>query len=178
MQKTKALTIAVIALIVINLALVAIIWLRPILMSPPKPPQQRTQRYMFEHLNLDDEQRKVIGEMRKKHMNLRKKQEMQLVQTRAALMDEVFSSPVDTLRINELLSQIGTTQKELDEGLVYHVREMRTVLQPSQQKELEQLFRRMMQVRHPDAEGEMRRKARMPVRSKNDKPEKRGARRP
>jgi hypothetical protein len=145
MPKTKALTLAVIILMVINIALVGLIWFRPLLMPHPKPQQERMQRFMFEQLHLDAEQQKEISRLRKEHI--------------------AFSSSIDSTRINQLLTRIGTAQMALDNGLIEHIWEMQKHMDASQKQELQKLFGQMMHMRRPQDEGSDHRK-RMPTQDK------------
>jgi Spy/CpxP family protein refolding chaperone len=165
MPKTKALTLAVIILMVINIALVGLIWFRPLLMPHPKPHQERMQRFMFEQLHLDAEQQKEISRLRKEHIALRRNQERQLAKAREELLDAAFSSSIDSTRINQLLTRIGTAQMALDNGLIEHIWEMQKHMDASQKQELQKLFGQMMHMRRPQDEGSDHRK-RMPTQDK------------
>lgn len=161
MKKTKALTVAVVVLVIINIALIATIWLRPIFAPPRNPQPDRMQRFMFERLGLDQHQQKAIAELRQDHIKLRQKQERHLQQTRTELMEVIFHTPVDSQHVSQLLARVGSTQVELDRGLIEHVQKMQKELNPEQNRELKKLFMNMMQMRHPVKEGGDRRMGRM-----------------
>jgi len=133
-------------LVVLNLFLLGILWFRPV--HPPlfPPPPHEIIRppgiidIMEKELLLNDEQKKLFNEIRIGHLNYSKTLMEDIRRMKKDILEEAFKNSPDTAKVNLLTKEIGRRQAAFEEYLFFHIKQLKEVCTPEQQKKLEKLF--------------------------------------
>ena len=107
-------------------------------------------KFLEEELNLSEEQKKKFEDSREKHHNQSKALHEEIYVLKEQLIDELFSTEVDSSRIKMLSEEIGLKQTELEMQNNAHILELISICKPEQQEKLALLFNEMLKRSRPD----------------------------
>lgn len=133
MNKTKLLTIAVIGLLLINLATLALIFFKQGPQHPDRPPRgEGPKKIIIERLHFDAEQQKqyelIITDHRSKMQQLNKNSRQ--------LHDELYSlltnNTVNTVKADSIILTISQNQKALDNLNFDHFQKIKAICKDKQ----------------------------------------------
>ena len=145
MKKETLLTIAVLILIVLNVALLVVFNVnqgRPPF-APPLPkhnfPPENTPgpgKVIVERLNLDKAQRNEFLKLKQKHL-----EKVQAIQEKSRMLhDELFDllkePQIDTAREQEIIDLLGDNRKELEQAIFDHFSAIKSLCNTDEQKKL------------------------------------------
>jgi len=145
MKKETLLTIAVLILIVLNVALLVVFNVnqgRPPF-SPPLPMRNMPPdngpgpgKVIVERLKLDKSQRNEFLKLKQKHL-----EKVQAIQEKSRrLHDELFDllkePQIDTVREQSIIDSLGNNRKELERAIIDHFAAIKALCKTDEQKEL------------------------------------------
>lgn len=133
LAKQKIYSILIIVLIVINIMILALLWF-----DKPKPPEQFRQKpgdmnmFLQKELALSDEQEKGFEKLRQTLFDSTEKINQELRDQKRQLQMEAFSDNPDQSKVDSVVSQIASLQKQLEEQMFNHFSELKKVLNKEQ----------------------------------------------
>ncbi len=142
---------AIIILVVLNLSTLTMIWIH----KPPRPfpPPPRSEKlipdFVIAELNLDEKQAIAFEASEQQHIQNIKPLLDSLHQCKQQLFQSAFENAVDSAKINDLTSRIGSIAQKIDIITFFHVTELKNICNSHQQDILEDLFRDMGKVGRP-----------------------------
>ena len=136
-KKNKILFWCIAILIVLNVVTLGSFWLR----RPPHRPigagqSPDGQKIMEERLQLSDEQARQFERIRNEHFMRARPLQDDIHKIRLDLLDEVFSSEPNEVKIQKLLAEVGDKQGEFEKNLYNHFQELKNVCNQQQREEL------------------------------------------
>ncbi|MBN2416853.1 periplasmic heavy metal sensor [bacterium] len=137
------------ALIVINIATLASLWLlrpeRGIAVPPVVPDhEQRVMDLLRGELRLDDRQAGEFRALRISHFTQSRELNARILFARRELMDAVLADPPDTLLVGELADRLGVLLRERELKNAYHLEHLGTICTPGQRTRLHMLMRDLL----------------------------------
>ena len=147
MENNRFLKIVIMVLLVINIGTISFIWFQH---SPlnhgPRPPQ--IGEYLAHELNFTDEQQKQFEDLRSQHRD----KIDPIRNSSKALHDSLFAllkSPQDSLKINETIEAIATTQIKIEQATFEHLIKIRNICTPEQQHKFDSVINDAMRMMAP-----------------------------
>ena len=142
----RFLTVAVILLLIANIALVAFIVFRK---DAAKPPAREGGKAAFEkwvkELKLSDSQRKQYDSLREAHMARIRPLFDTIRSTRQALFSLMKEQTINDSLVNAYTNRISEKQTQADVLTLDHFHLVRTLFNPEQQKQYDEFVQKMMQ---------------------------------
>lgn len=146
MKSYKILIVVVVALVVVNCALLAVIWLGQSKGPGNDGPPKAANEYLIKELSLTPGQQKKYEVMRKDHFERTQK----LNRLSRGLRDEFFehikSDQLDTAAANAAEAKILANQMTLDTITLNHFRQFRAILSPKQQDKFDQIIQNALRM--------------------------------
>ena len=143
---TNLKNIALVVLLLMNIGLVLMLWLRPMPHQGPKkgmaPPPRKAEGFLFKTLDLDEEQRVDLKKIRDGHFSETRRIHEEARKSKRALFDALMSSTPDTLSAQGHADDYANQMKKIDEALIQHYLDIRAICRPEQQEELRKVFRK------------------------------------
>ena len=132
MEKTRLLTIAVVALLILNAVTLTVLWFGHLHNRQTLPPLDRNGRtapaaFLIKELGFDEHQKAVYDRLRVAHRTSKDSLQQILREEREAYFKGISTN--DTSKIGV----IGEIQKESDRITFVHFQEVRTLCRPDQQ---------------------------------------------
>ena len=134
-----------ILLVVLNLALLASIWLKP---QPSHHSTDIISQFKME-LDLTAEQTQQFKNLRKENFEKTKPLHNLIRRNKQSIIEALGQQPPDTLKANQLVRQITRQQQTIEELLVEHYLALKQVCTPQQQQRLNTLFLKAMKPKRP-----------------------------
>ncbi|KPJ59349.1 MAG: hypothetical protein AMJ46_11475 [Latescibacteria bacterium DG_63] len=142
-MKRNLVILAIVVLVIINISALATIihnrWFgvpRP----PVEPRHMHPVTFLREHLKLDESQ---IAEFQARRSSFESEIERvreDMEQKREALMEELRAESPDTLRIDQLVEEIGALQAQLQKRAIRHMLQEQSILTPEQREKFFSMF--------------------------------------
>lgn len=135
----------IVLLVILNVFALATTWIiRPTrVQENPRPP---VRDFLKEELHLTEEQAQQFEELRKQHFLQSKAITDEAHQLKRAMLDELFSSPPNLAKVEELTEEIGEKQEELEQLRFQHFLALKSLCQPEQVEKLRALIEEIV---HP-----------------------------
>jgi Spy/CpxP family protein refolding chaperone len=146
LSKQKLTNLLIIILVVINIASLSFIWYRQLQSPPPLPPHpkspgiQHVNNFFGKELNLTLDQEKQFDKIRKEHVVKTNAMKDKMGGLRREILEDSFSDNPDTDKINKLAEKIGETQKDYEEFLSEHFRNLSAACNAEQKEKLKKIF--------------------------------------
>lgn len=145
MKNNKALIITVIALMVVNIGLLAFMWRQRFQHRPGGGPGPAYE-FLTKELSLTPGQQAKYGDMRKVHLALTQRISRETHLLRDSFFAEVKNDPLDSTQLNSLEHKILNNQRRLDSATFYHFRQLRAILDDGQQEKFDKLLKNVLQM--------------------------------
>ncbi len=107
---------------------------------------KQRDEFLLTELNLSEEQKKKFKESREKHHKLSIVLHEEIFVLKEQLINELFSTEVDSTKIKKLSEEIGLKQTELEMQNNAHILELKSICKPEQQEKLSLLFNEMFEM--------------------------------
>jgi len=132
MSKIKILTIAVIGLLIMNLAVIGFLFLRKPPMREPShiPPEDRPKMIIIERLHFDKDQVSQYEQLISQHRNMIRKLEEGIRNTKNSLYSTLAEGSV--LNKDSLENKLGDFQKQIEETHYSHFADIKKLCKPDQ----------------------------------------------
>lgn len=104
---------------------------------------QFSGRYFRDQLGLNDEQMSLFREFNPEFRIQAREITIQLSENRKEMLEEMARENSDTVKLNQLSSEIGTLHSLLKELTYKYYLDLKNISTPEQRKQLEKLFRTM-----------------------------------
>jgi Spy/CpxP family protein refolding chaperone len=104
---------------------------------------QFSGRYFRDQLGLNDEQMSLFREFNPEFRIQAREITLQLSENRKKMLEEMARENSDTVKLNQLSSEIGTLHRLLKELTYKYYLDIKHISTPEQRKQLESLFRAM-----------------------------------
>lgn len=131
-------TIIIAVLVLMNIATLATLWLRP--MGPPPPGRPGAEHFLVKELNLNEEQAAKFKQLRTQHFDKTKGLEREMREGRRRIIEELAKNKPDTTAAFAIRQTHSTNIATLDSLLITHYLELRTLLTSAQQEKLGHVF--------------------------------------
>ena len=140
--KNKMLFWCVIILVILNVVTLTSFWIgKPTARLPEHPGgERRVQKIMEEQLRLSAEQAERFEQIRNEHFMRTRPLQGDMHKIRLDLLDEIFASESDDVKIQELLAELGNKQNEFEKRLFSHFHELKEACNEQQTKELKYML--------------------------------------
>ena len=145
---------SIIILVILNLLTISAFWFTKIFRIFPiqriaiheinDANHKQGDKFLEKELNLSEEQNKKFEESRDKHHKLTKALHEEIYVLKEQLINELFSTKIDSSKIKKLSEEIGMKQTELEMQNNVHVLELKSICKPEQQEKLSLLFNEML----------------------------------
>ncbi len=150
-KTTKWLVGLVAALVVINVALVATIWLKKD--EVKRPPQGSDARdYLVQSLHMTDVQIKAFDILRREHFDRIKNYKDALRFTKDklfALLSNTDRNEIKDTLAKQLTDVIGKLQEKIDKETFEHFSQLRSILTPQQKQKFDTTIQRVLRTMGP-----------------------------
>jgi Spy/CpxP family protein refolding chaperone len=149
-MKRKVLVSVAVILAVVGLStLTTIVYMRWFTHKEARFSPRREHSLVFLHkeLGLSDAQIAEIEAQRNSFEKQIDSTQVVLGEKRRAVMDELRANTPDTLRIDQLVSEIGILQSELEMKVIRHMLREQAILTPAQREKFSSMFNRHFQER-------------------------------
>ncbi|MFN7118161.1 MAG: Spy/CpxP family protein refolding chaperone [Saprospiraceae bacterium] len=141
-KKTTPYIIIVAILVLMNLATLATLWLRP--MGPPPPGRPGAERFLVHELKLSPEQVNQFQQLREQHFAQTQALEREVRDGRRRIIEQLAKNPPDTAAAHAITRQNQANLVVLDSLLIQHFLQLRTICTPAQQEKLGRVFQESM----------------------------------
>jgi Spy/CpxP family protein refolding chaperone len=140
-------------LVVLNLALMASIWLPHLKRSPAKESNMRgiggrehdiALQFLEETLKLTPQQKEDTAKFREDHFLKTDALRKEINQFRRQIMDEVLASSPDKEKVELLATQLGEKQGDLEKVTFYHFLNLYNLCQPEQKEKFRSLMSELL----------------------------------
>jgi len=140
--KNKMLFWCVIVLVVLNAATLTSFWMGKSTAELPRHPDggRDGQKIMEERLQLSDEQGLQFKQIRNEHFMRTRPLQGDMHKTRLDILDEIFASEPDDVKIQKLLAELGIKQNEFESKLIRHFQELKGACNAQQTEELKHML--------------------------------------
>lgn len=153
MKTTNIWTIIVILLVFINSIILIIIWKQGKL-SPPTGNQMEVKDFLVKQLSLSKSQIEKFEALREAHHRMIENLDEKNRSLKDSLFENLGNISNDPKVIDTLTNKIGHNAALMDKTTFYHFRELRQILQPAQQKKLDEIIVQVLQMlNHPAPPG-------------------------
>jgi hypothetical protein len=150
-QKNRYLWFSVVSLVVLNLILLALLWLgrpsRSGRMPPPQKPE-RIRELLKEQLNFSDEQVQRYLELREQHHQRARQLEAEIRDLKREMFSQVLDEQAPAAVSDSLLNLVLEKQAELEKVTFQHFLDLKSLCGPGQKEKLKvlmgEVFRRNM----------------------------------
>jgi len=143
---TNLKNIALVVLLLMNIGLILMLWLRPMPHQIPRkdmpPPPRKAEGFLVKALNLDEQQRADLKKLRDDHFTETRRIHEEARKSKRAMFDALVSSTLDTLSAQGHVDDYANQMKKIDEALIQHYLDIRAICRPEQQEELRKVFRK------------------------------------
>lgn len=140
-------TLLIAALVLMNIATLTTLWLRP--MGPPPPGRPGADRFLIKELNLNEEQAAKFKRFREEHFEKTKGLDREMREGRRLIIEELAKNPPDTTAAFAIKQKHLSNIATLDSLLIDHYLELRKLLTTEQQEKLGHVF--LESIRPPGA---------------------------
>ena len=129
-----------------NITTIALLWFaqfkRPELPRQPSAQESLIKgvKFLKTQLNLSENQIQLFIESRNKHTEKARQIQDKIFQFKIKILDEVFESSPDSIKIQNLSNEIGIQQTEFEHYLSRHFLELKSYCSPEQQVNLKLTF--------------------------------------
>ena len=133
----------VIVLVIINIALLATIWMKPRFGGPHEhtPPLNGGPREMIIHeLNFNKQQIKQFDVLVSEHRNSIKELREQGKDLRTNLFDLLKTDVIDSVKVKEATSAIGANQIAIESSTFSHFEKVRKICDEGQKKKFDEII--------------------------------------
>jgi Spy/CpxP family protein refolding chaperone len=137
MERTKLLTFAVVGLLVLNLATLGFIWLKPD--RPPRPeqpggrpPVDGPARLVIERLHFDEQQQRQYLQLVAQHQQQIRTLNGQLIRLYTSYYDLLKAAQIDTIQANTLSQQIAANQQTIAKVNLAHFGQLKALCRTDQ----------------------------------------------
>lgn len=136
MQRTRFLTVVIVALLVINAGTLAYLFIGQ---SKPHHPPHRMRKgspsdLIIEKLKLDEQQQDVFFELRDEHRAEMRDIQRKLSDTRDQYFDGLKTNTIDSTESKRLQNEIGSLMGQIHGSTFKHFTQVRQLCKPEQQK--------------------------------------------
>jgi len=145
MKTTNIWTIIVILLVFINSVILIVIWKQGRL-SRPEGNQMEVKDFLIKQLSLSKSQIEKLETLRQAHHQAIENLDKKDHSLKDSLFKNLSSASVDPKIIDALTSKIGYNAALMDKTTFNHFRALRQILQPAQQKKLDEIIERVLQM--------------------------------
>lgn len=159
MEKTKFLSIVIVALLVINAGTLVYLFLgqnkghqRP----PHRMGRGNPSDYIVDKLQLDDKQQADFRELQKEHRSKMHDIHEQLEETRNQYFDGLKTSTIDTAESQKLQAKIGRLMGQIHGNTFEHFTKVRQLCSPKQQELFDQFIEDILRALAPPPPGRKR----------------------
>lgn len=157
METARFLKIVIIALLLINTATLAFMWMqnRP---GGPIPPRESVFDFLTRELKLDEEQRRQYEALRDEHHAMVEELQHTSRQLHQQYFSQLHGAKTDSATILDMAENMAGIQKQIDLITFYHFQKVRTICRPEQQKRFDVVIEealRMMAPRPPHGPGRL-----------------------
>jgi periplasmic protein CpxP/Spy len=143
-SKQKLVGWLIIVLIVTNVLTLSIIWFKELNRkqpaSPPPPPREQVNKYLDEQLNLSPEQKELFNKYREQHADTTRMFNDKIAFLKREILLETFKDNPDKNKIHDLIGKMGGVQKDYEEFLFRHFKNLESVCDPQQKEILKRIF--------------------------------------
>jgi hypothetical protein len=149
-QKNRYLWITVVSLVVLNLVLLALLWLGRPTRSGHMPPQkpERIRELLKEQLDFSDDQVQRYLELREQHHRHTQRLEAEIRDLKREMFSQVLDERAPIAVSDSLLSLVLEKQAELEKVTFQHFLDLKSLCGPGQKEKLKvlmgEVFRRNM----------------------------------
>lgn len=137
-MKTRITYMIIAALVVLNLATLATLWLRP--QGPPPPDRARTGDFLARELGFDAQQAEQFHQLRETHFTKTRELDRKLRENKHHMIEVLAQNPPDTAEAFTLTQEIGEQSQRMDSLLIEHYLEVQKICTPQQQEQLNRIF--------------------------------------
>ena len=138
----------IVLLVMLNILTLTVLWVQKFRPLPPPGSDHpmemnrpgNVQHFLKRELHLSDQQAHKMEKFRQQHFLKSRKVRRNIHRLKKQIMDELFQSSVDSLKINKLAFEIGNRQAELETLLFYHFMDLKSICEPGQEPKLKRLF--------------------------------------
>lgn len=127
----------IVILLVVNIISLSIIWILVTKNNPPRLGGEKPlgiMEMMQKELNLSEEQQKKFNELRESNSAHTRDLFNQINKMKNILSDEVNKIPMDTLKVNKLIGDLGVIQSQIEKLRVKHFNELLSLCTPEQRE--------------------------------------------
>ena len=151
----RFMTWAIIILVILNLSALAtmLFFVYPKPLPPPPPPQERGQEevqyFLKKELNLSEEQAKQFRELGEQHNMQSRSVQNETHRFKREIMDELFASQPDTVKVERLANEIGIKEAEKEKLLFHHFMDLASVCDQEQKEKFKALIHDLLDMIRP-----------------------------
>lgn len=133
---------AMTALILMNVALIGLLWYEHFGKRPAQPVHIEVDRdeLFARELLLDQQQTDSVKTLRDKHFQRQGVIIREISVLNRQILDELFAAVPDTLRVQALVDQIGQHQAQIERQIYEHFSQIKALCRPEQHQRLERLI--------------------------------------
>jgi len=149
MKSTNLWTVIVVALVCINSITLIVMWkqTRPF---PPTDSKTNVRDFLVTQLSLSKSQIEKFEVMRQAHHNKVENLNQKIHQLKDSLFGTLNNSSTGSKIVDTLTDKIGYNYALIDKTTFYHFKELRDILEPAQQKKLDEVIQQVLQMMsHP-----------------------------
>ena len=143
-SKQKLVGWLIIVLIVTNALTLSIIWFKELSrkqpVTPPPSPREQVNNYLDEQLNLSPEQKELFNKYREQHADTTRMFNDKIAFLKREILLETFKDNPDKNKIDNLIGKMGGVQKDYEEFLFRHFKNLESVCDPEQKEILKRIF--------------------------------------
>lgn len=145
-KKNNMMIWAITVLLIMNITTLALLWFSQFKKPKPFPPPGTQDsliegvRFLEKELNLTEMQIKQFIDSRNRHATKSKEIQDKIHQLKRQILDELFKSAPDSVKIQKLSNEIGQQQIEFERYLFEHFLELKSYCRPEQQEKLKLFF--------------------------------------
>lgn len=147
--KLNWLVALVLLLALLNIVLLAFIWLRKEPRPPMPPPQGDAREQLIQELDLNTTQVHQFDSLRHIHFN----QVNQYKETMRGLKDELFNRLKTGAAPDSTAAAIGALQTKIETATFQHFYALRTICTPAQQQKFDAVIQQVLRNMAPRGEG-------------------------
>jgi Spy/CpxP family protein refolding chaperone len=146
MNRSRVWIIIVVALLLVNTAVLAMLWFK----RPPEgPPPGGAKDFIVKELGLTADQQKKFDELRKDHQDDIKRIMEGMRELKDELAEKITASQVDSAALNTLTSRISEKERPRDPSTFYHFRSIRAILNATQQQKFDKILKQVLRMMVP-----------------------------
>ena len=149
--KNKMLFWCVIILAALNVVTLTSFWVRKPPFGHPSDSKETPDggKIMAERLQLSEEQTGQLEQIRNEHFRRTRPLQDDAHKIRLDLLDEIFTSEPNQIRIQNLLAEISNKQSQFDKYLFVHFQELKSACNEDQAEELKIMLRDLIESTRP-----------------------------